>query len=146
MLFRNVFDSKAIAVPSLLGKEILGKKEEERRMGDETHEVEALVISNGSYLTKAGIAGDDAPRAVFPTTIADIRRGGMGYFAAQFISDKANGIRAAKWPIKDGVVTGSWDDMESIWQHTFANELTVASEGKLISYFNLVNVVYILMI
>jgi actin-related protein len=29
-------------------------------------EVQALVIDNGSGMCKAGFAGDDAPRAVFP--------------------------------------------------------------------------------
>lgn len=33
-------------------------------------EVTALVIDNGSLFLKAGFAGDDAPRAVFPSTVA----------------------------------------------------------------------------
>jgi actin beta/gamma 1 len=32
-------------------------------------EVRALVIDNGSGMCKAGFAGDDAPRAVFPTVV-----------------------------------------------------------------------------
>lgn len=35
-------------------------------MGDD---VAALVIDNGSGMCKAGFAGDDAPRAVFPSII-----------------------------------------------------------------------------
>ncbi len=34
-------------------------------------EVEAIVIDNGSGTIKAGIAGDDAPRAVIPTIIGE---------------------------------------------------------------------------
>ena len=34
-------------------------------------EVAALVIDNGSGMCKAGFAGDDAPRAVFPYVVAD---------------------------------------------------------------------------
>jgi actin-related protein len=34
-------------------------------MSDE--EVAALVVDNGSGMCKAGFAGDDAPRAVFPS-------------------------------------------------------------------------------
>jgi len=36
-------------------------------MGDD--EVAALVIDNGSGMCKAGFAGDDAPRAVFPSIV-----------------------------------------------------------------------------
>lgn len=36
-------------------------------MGDE--EVQALVVDNGSGMCKAGFAGDDAPRAVFPSIV-----------------------------------------------------------------------------
>ena len=32
-------------------------------------DVAALVIDNGSGLCKAGFAGDDAPRAVFPSIV-----------------------------------------------------------------------------
>jgi len=41
-------------------------------MGDE---VQALVVDNGSGMCKAGFAGDDAPRAVFPSIVGrlDIR-------------------------------------------------------------------------
>ncbi|VEL31096.1 unnamed protein product [Protopolystoma xenopodis] len=36
-------------------------------MADE--EVQALVVDNGSGMCKAGFAGDDAPRAVFPSIV-----------------------------------------------------------------------------
>ena len=32
-------------------------------------EVAALVVDNGSGMCKAGFAGDDAPRAVFPSIV-----------------------------------------------------------------------------
>jgi len=32
-------------------------------------DVSALVIDNGSGMCKAGFAGDDAPRAVFPSIV-----------------------------------------------------------------------------
>ena len=37
------------------------------KMDDE--DVAALVIDNGSGMCKAGFAGDDAPRAVFPSIV-----------------------------------------------------------------------------
>ena len=39
---------------------------ETANMGDE---VQALVIDNGSSMCKAGFAGDDAPRAAFPSIV-----------------------------------------------------------------------------
>jgi actin beta/gamma 1 len=32
-------------------------------------EISALVVDNGSGMCKAGFAGDDAPRAVFPSIV-----------------------------------------------------------------------------
>ena len=34
-----------------------------------SEEVAALVVDNGSGMCKAGFAGDDAPRAVFPSIV-----------------------------------------------------------------------------
>ena len=36
-------------------------------MSYQNDDIAALVIDNGSGMCKAGFAGDDAPRAVFPT-------------------------------------------------------------------------------
>mgnify|MGYP001204192275 CR=1 FL=1 len=36
---------------------------------DSLEESQALVIDNGSGMVKAGFAGDDAPRAVFPSIV-----------------------------------------------------------------------------
>lgn len=36
-------------------------------------EVAALVVDNGSGMCKAGFAGDDAPRAVFPSIVGKPR-------------------------------------------------------------------------
>ena len=35
----------------------------------ENEEISAVVIDNGSGMCKAGFAGDDAPRAVFPALV-----------------------------------------------------------------------------
>jgi hypothetical protein len=40
-------------------------------------EVAALVIDNGSGMVKAGFAGDDAPRAVFPSIVGRPRHQGV---------------------------------------------------------------------
>ena len=37
-------------------------------------EIAALVVDNGSGMCKAGFAGDDAPRSVFPSLIGRARQ------------------------------------------------------------------------
>ena len=44
-------------------------------MADE--DVQALVIDNGSGMCKAGFAGDDAPRAVFPSIVGRPKHPGV---------------------------------------------------------------------
>ncbi|CAG2162721.1 unnamed protein product [Oppiella nova] len=53
-----------------------------------------VVIDNGSGVCKAGIAGEDVPRIRFPSKVGP------------------------KYPIEHGIVT-NWDDMETIWRHTY---------------------------
>jgi actin-related protein len=92
-----------------------------------------LVIDNGSGMCKAGFAGDDAPRSVFPSIVGRPKNPeimvGMDYQDA-FIGDEAQvkrGILTLRYPIEHGIVT-NWEDMEKIWHYAFYNDLRVNPE------------------
>lgn len=95
--------------------------------------VAAVVIDIGSGMIKAGFAGDDAPRAVFPAVVGRPRHQGamvgMGqketYVGYEALAKR--GILDLRYPTEHGIVT-NWDDFEAILHHTFYNELRVAPE------------------
>lgn len=104
----------------------------ETRIGGD--KLATIVIDNGSGVCKAGFAGEDAPRAVFPCIVGQ-RRHTLAMFGSpmmglndSYIGDEAQrkrGYLQLKYPIKHGRIT-NWDDMELIWKHTFQKELRVA--------------------
>eukprot|EP00727_Mastigamoeba_balamuthi_P009477 m51a1_g5151 putative actin (2120) ;mRNA; r:50170-66391 len=88
----------------------------------------------GSWTCKAGLAGDEAPRVVFPSIVgrprlAGATAAGVG-LSGSYVGDEAQAMRgmlAIKSPIEHGLVA-DWDGMDTVWRHTFYNELGVAPE------------------
>ena len=80
----------------------------------------------GSEICKAGFTGDDAPRAVFPCVVGHPSLWCSRYGTkSSYVGDEVLPIKSSlniHYPIQRGVVT-NWDAMETIWDHTFVNEL-----------------------
>ncbi|KMZ71985.1 Actin-7 [Zostera marina] len=100
---------------------------------DGEEEIQPIVCDNGTGMVKAGFAGADAPRAVFPSIVGRPRHTGvmvgMGHEEV-YVGDEAQskrGMLTLKYPIEHGIVN-DWEDMEKIWNHTFSNELRIASD------------------
>ena len=96
-------------------------------------EAQAVVVHSGSEWVHAGLAGDDAPRSVFPSLVGKPKY--LGYLPGNtifevYVGDEAQIKRRildlkypfeiVKYPIN--IVT-DWDTMEKIWHHIFFKEL-----------------------
>lgn len=90
----------------------------------------AVVIDNGSGRCKAGLAGEDCPKAVFAAMVGRPKQKGVMVGAGakeEYVGDAAmarRGVLFIKYPLEHGIVT-NWDDMEKIWHHAFHVELRV---------------------
>lgn len=86
-------------------------------MCDDYDEV-PIVIDNGSCWTKAGFAGDDSPKCIFPTVVGYPRHEGAMMFGRKkdiYIGDDAQehrGVLNLKYPMENTVT--NWDDIEKV--------------------------------
>ena len=88
----------------------------------------SVVVTNGSLVSKAGLAGDEEPKAVFPTIIGNLIKEIPEH--TTFVGDEAQSKRdilSLKYPIECGIVK-DWDGMEKIWSYIFNEKLNVAPE------------------
>ncbi|KAI9502730.1 actin family [Coemansia spiralis] len=92
-------------------------------------EVNALVIDVGSTWTRAGFAGEDMPKAYFPSLTNGDRR--KQKTRKYFVGD----TESATWragmeiggPLEHGLVK-DWDIYEKIWEYAFKSRLRVQPE------------------
>ncbi|KAI4350889.1 hypothetical protein L6164_005295 [Bauhinia variegata] len=106
-------------------------------------EVSAIVVDLGSHTCKAGYAGEDAPKAVFPSVVGAIDHMDIDEpdnTEKNSESEKTNGKRKlyvgsqslgyrrdhmeVLSPLKDGVVV-DWDIVDNIWDHAFRECLLI---------------------
>jgi actin-related protein len=83
-------------------------------------EAQTVIIDNGSGMVKAGFAGEEAPRCVFPAIVGRPKHASAMQGVNQkseYIGEEANqkrGILELNYPISAGIVE-SWEDMEKVW-------------------------------
>lgn len=90
----------------------------------------AIVLDNGTRFIKAGFAYETAPRITVSNIVGrprDKRYIDYGFLKEAYVVYKELDLNRfhlnMQCPITNGIVT-NWDDMETIWHHTF-NELHV---------------------
>lgn len=91
---------------------------------------EAVVVDNGSGRIKAGFSGNNMPSVVFPSVVGYPKRtqaivGSLDGLEVGFDALAKRGVLKLSHPIEHGIVT-DWDEMESLWEHLFSNELRIS--------------------
>lgn len=94
-------------------------------MADEVIANQPVVIDNGSGVLKAGFAGVDHPKVLFPTYVGRPKHTRVMAGAIEgdyFVGRKAEewrGLLKIRYPIEHGIIK-DWNDMENIWHHTYS--------------------------
>lgn len=92
-----------------------------------------VVLDNGSDTIKAGFAGDDSPRKIFPSMIGYTKKSPINLamdeksFYVGYEAKERRGRLDIKQPFEDSLVS-DWTDVENVWSYTFFNALKVCPE------------------
>ena len=104
---------------------------------EEVIENQPIVIDNGTGVLKAGFAGEDAPKCVFPSMVGRPKhlkimvQTSSAMDGDSFVGNDAaqhRGVMRLNYPMEHGVVE-DWGDMEKIWSHVYSKScLNTSSE------------------
>ena len=101
---------------------------------DEDNDIKPnVIIDNGTGYCKAGLSGEEGPRAVFPTCVGypkyanSMVGGDKKEFFVGSDAEYKRGVLKLNYPIENRNIN-NFNDMEEIWAHIFTNELRVAPE------------------
>ena len=77
---------------------------------------EPLVVDVGSSTIKAGFAGEDAPRVIFPSVVGQYRFEGLEEQGESYVGDEALSRRndlsmRLTYPVERGIIT-NWEAIE----------------------------------
>ena len=92
-----------------------------------------IVLDNGSGTIRAGFAGEEVPKCIFPSWVGRPKHTRVLAGALEgdvFIGPKAQeqrGLLKIRYPLEHGIVT-DWDDMERIWEYVYAEGVKTLSE------------------
>ena len=85
-------------------------------------EISALVLDAGSYTTRAGFAGEDAPKSVVPTYYGSLPSGER-LFGENAIHLPRPNLEIRNPYNSEGIVE-DWDTASRLWEYTITSRLT----------------------
>jgi centractin len=92
-----------------------------------------VVLDNGSGILKAGYAGDEKPKCVFPSIVGRPKHQRVMAGSLEgdlFIGSQAQehrGMLLISYPMEHGLVV-NWEDMEQVWSSVFKDHLKTSVE------------------
>ncbi|KAF7239294.1 Actin-related protein T2 [Varanus komodoensis] len=90
----------------------------------------AVIIDNGSGSCKAGIAGENKPRAFVTSVIGHPKQKAEEFYVGETALSKKGAV-VLNYPIERGRIT-CWNDMVKLWRHIFENELKIKASERLL--------------
>ncbi|KAK5078663.1 Actin-related protein 4 [Lithohypha guttulata] len=117
----------------------LTSKDEPRTAEYAGDEVSAIVLDPGYASTRAGFAGEDAPKSIVPSNYAFYQDACL--FGDHVIDVPRDNVEIRNPYSRDGIVE-DWDTAEKLWKYSFASKLTGIRPNKALQeWLNDVNAV-----